>query len=140
MRCTVAAALLATSALASKDGDLCHRVDPSARKDCQGDENSCASKGCCWGPVTPNPGNAPWCFYPGDAPGPSPPAPGPTPPGPSPPPGPVQSSNSAFVHLFEWSWADIAKECEEWLGPKGFTPVQSSNSAFVHLFEWSWAD
>jgi alpha-amylase len=31
-----------------------------------------------------------------------------------------------MVHLFEWSWADIAIECEEWLGPKGFTAVQVS--------------
>jgi len=34
--------------------------------------------------------------------------------------------SSAMVHLFEWSWADIAIECEEWLGPKGFTAVQVS--------------
>merc|ERR1719401_3093604 len=37
-----------------------------------------------------------------------------------------QSMSSAFVHLFEWSWADVAKECEEFLGPKGFTAVQIS--------------
>jgi len=30
------------------------------------------------------------------------------------------------VQLFEWSWADIAQECEQWLGPKGFTAVQIS--------------
>jgi len=35
-------------------------------------------------------------------------------------------STSAFVHLFEWSWSDIALECEQWLGPKGFTAVQIS--------------
>jgi len=28
--------------------------------------------------------------------------------------------------LFEWSWPDIARECEEFLGPKGFTGVQIS--------------
>lgn len=33
---------------------------------------------------------------------------------------------SAFVHLFEWSWSDVAKECEQFLGPKGFTAVQIS--------------
>jgi len=33
---------------------------------------------------------------------------------------------SAFVHLFEWKWADVALECEQWLGPKGFTAVQVS--------------
>lgn len=32
----------------------------------------------------------------------------------------------AFVHLFEWSWEDVAKECEDFLGPKGFTAVQVS--------------
>ncbi|CAJ1366138.1 unnamed protein product [Effrenium voratum] len=31
-----------------------------------------------------------------------------------------------FVHLFEWSWEDVAKECENWLGPKGFHAVQVS--------------
>ena len=33
---------------------------------------------------------------------------------------------TAFVHLFEWKWADIAHECEAWLGPKGFAAVQIS--------------
>jgi alpha-amylase len=32
----------------------------------------------------------------------------------------------AFVHLFEWSWDDIANECETFLAPKGFTAVQVS--------------
>ena len=31
-----------------------------------------------------------------------------------------------FVHLFEWRWADIAKECETFLGPKGYAGVQIS--------------
>jgi len=35
-------------------------------------------------------------------------------------------SRDAFVHLFEWSWADVAQECEEFLGPKGYTAVQIS--------------
>lgn len=34
--------------------------------------------------------------------------------------------SQAWVTLFEWTWADIAIECEEWLGPKGFTAVQVS--------------
>ena len=38
----------------------------------------------------------------------------------------VPAAQSAFVHLFEWSWADIAKDCEDWLGPKGFRAVQVS--------------
>ena len=33
---------------------------------------------------------------------------------------------TVFVHLFEWKWTDIAKECENWLGPKGFSAVQVS--------------
>jgi alpha-amylase len=33
---------------------------------------------------------------------------------------------TAFVHLFEWSWNDIAQECEQHLGPKGFAAVQVS--------------
>ncbi|KAH9519300.1 Alpha-amylase A type-1/2 [Bulinus truncatus] len=31
-----------------------------------------------------------------------------------------------IVHLFEWKWTDIAKECERYLGPKGFCGVQIS--------------
>lgn len=31
-----------------------------------------------------------------------------------------------FVHLFEWSWDDIAHECSAFLGPKGFAAVQIS--------------
>jgi alpha-amylase len=32
----------------------------------------------------------------------------------------------AFVHLFEWRWTDVAKECALFLGPKGFAAVQVS--------------
>jgi len=35
-------------------------------------------------------------------------------------------ARTVFVHLFEWKWADIANECETWLGPKGFAAVQVS--------------
>ncbi len=31
-----------------------------------------------------------------------------------------------FVHLFEWRWDDVARECEEYLGPNGFAAVQIS--------------
>lgn len=31
-----------------------------------------------------------------------------------------------FVHLFEWQWSDVAAECEQFLGPKGFSAVQVS--------------
>ncbi|XP_072398830.1 alpha-amylase-like [Diabrotica undecimpunctata] len=33
---------------------------------------------------------------------------------------------STMVHLFEWKWKDIAEECENFLGPKGFAGVQIS--------------
>ncbi|GGB13029.1 starch-binding protein [Agarivorans gilvus] len=33
---------------------------------------------------------------------------------------------TAFVHLFEWKWEDVAQECETFLGPKGFAAVQIS--------------
>lgn len=45
-------------------------------------------------------------------------------------PWPVRSSvpppGSVFVHLFEWRWPDIARECETYLGPHGFEAVQIS--------------
>jgi alpha-amylase len=31
-----------------------------------------------------------------------------------------------FVHLFEWRWPDVARECETSLGPAGFAAVQIS--------------
>ncbi|HVR60501.1 MAG TPA: alpha-amylase family protein, partial [Polyangia bacterium] len=39
---------------------------------------------------------------------------------------PPRGPSSVFVHLFEWRWTDIAKECEDYLGPAGFTAVQIS--------------
>ena len=33
---------------------------------------------------------------------------------------------TVFVQLFEWKWTDIALECEQWLGPRGFAAVQVS--------------
>lgn len=33
---------------------------------------------------------------------------------------------TTFVHLFEWNWQDIAQECEQHLGPKGYAAVQVS--------------
>lgn len=33
---------------------------------------------------------------------------------------------TTFVHLFEWSWPDVAQECEQFLGPKGYAAVQVS--------------
>lgn len=31
-----------------------------------------------------------------------------------------------FVHLFEWKWSDVANECEQFLGPNGYSAVQVS--------------
>lgn len=36
------------------------------------------------------------------------------------------SQPTTFVHLFEWNWQDIAQECEDYLGPKGYAAVQVS--------------
>merc|ERR1712241_1241082 len=36
------------------------------------------------------------------------------------------NGKQVIVHLFEWPWDSIAKECEEVLGPKGFCGVQVS--------------
>jgi alpha-amylase len=36
------------------------------------------------------------------------------------------AGGDVFVHLFEWKWRDIANECEQVLGPAGFTAVQVS--------------
>lgn len=35
-------------------------------------------------------------------------------------------NRGASVQLFEWSWNDVANECETFLGPKGFKAVQIS--------------
>eukprot|EP00928_Gymnodinium_smaydae_P021467 TRINITY_DN18375_c0_g1_i1.p1 TRINITY_DN18375_c0_g1~~TRINITY_DN18375_c0_g1_i1.p1 ORF type:complete len:534 (+),score=78.59 TRINITY_DN18375_c0_g1_i1:50-1651(+) len=105
------AGALASVAVAASDTGTCD-VSVSARVDCgMGDEKQCTDGGCCWMPVDPNPDGRPWCFKKSEAP--------PLPPQP-------QGRSSTFVHLFEWSWADIALECEQWLGPKGFTGVQIS--------------
>ncbi|XP_041506695.1 pancreatic alpha-amylase-like isoform X1 [Microtus oregoni] len=38
----------------------------------------------------------------------------------------TQYGRTSIVHLFEWRWVDIAKECERYLAPKGFGGVQVS--------------
>lgn len=35
-------------------------------------------------------------------------------------------NRTVMVHLFEWTWHDIAKECEDFLGPQGYAGVQVS--------------
>ena len=61
---------------------------------------------------------------------------GPLPPNPPPPARPAldqtyrpsghAARGDVFVHLFEWKWTDIARECENVLGPAGFAAVQVS--------------
>ena len=36
------------------------------------------------------------------------------------------AQRTTFVHLFEWNWQDVAQECEQYLGPKGYAAVQVS--------------
>ncbi|KAM4806010.1 pancreatic alpha-amylase-like isoform X2 [Urocitellus parryii] len=38
----------------------------------------------------------------------------------------TQQGRTSMVHLFEWRWVDIAKECERYLAPNGFGGVQIS--------------
>lgn len=38
----------------------------------------------------------------------------------------AEGDPTTFVHLFEWSWADVAVECETFLGPNGYAAVQVS--------------
>jgi alpha-amylase len=50
-----------------------------------------------------------------------------------------RAPGAAFVHLFEWRWADVAKECEAYLGPAGFAAVQvspPSEHAVLAGFPW----
>jgi len=35
-------------------------------------------------------------------------------------------ASQVFVHLFEWDWPSIGRECEEFLGPAGYSAVQVS--------------
>ncbi len=39
---------------------------------------------------------------------------------------PELPSLNVFAHLFEWTWPSIARECEEFLAPAGYTAVQVS--------------
>lgn len=35
-------------------------------------------------------------------------------------------NRQGIVHLFEWKWLDIAQECEDFFGPKGYGGIQTS--------------
>ena len=50
------------------------------------------------------------------------------------------AAGDVFVHLFEWRWDDIANECEQVLGPAGFTAVQISppqEHSITPTHDWS---
>jgi len=36
------------------------------------------------------------------------------------------AAGDVFVHMFEWTWPDLARECEQVLGPRGYKAVQIS--------------
>lgn len=51
----------------------------------------------------------------------------------------TSTPRTVFVHLFEWKWTDIAQECENFLGPRGFAAVQVSppqEHAIVAGYPW----
>ena len=39
-----------------------------------------------------------------------------------------------IVELFSWRWNDIAEECENVLGPKGFCGVQVKSNLYLKMF------
>merc|ERR1719199_1588147 len=45
--------------------------------------------------------------------------------------------NYVAVHLLEWRWTEVAKECEEYLGPAGFSMVQVTPPQ-EHILGDSW--
>lgn len=51
----------------------------------------------------------------------------------------VTAPRTTFVHLFEWKWNDVANECEQFLGPRGFEAVQVSppNEHINHGTWWA---
>lgn len=60
-------------------------------------------------------------------------------PTPSAPDRPEPPARTVMVHLFEWTWPDIARECETFLGPAGFVAVQvSPPQEHVVLSEQPW--
>jgi len=48
-----------------------------------------------------------------------------------------QSRSPVFVKLWEWNYLDIARECQEYLGPNGFDAVQVSPVA-EHILGYQW--
>lgn len=37
---------------------------------------------------------------------------------------PLNLNQEVIVHMFEWRWKDIARECEEFLSPHGYGGIQ----------------
>jgi len=52
-------------------------------------------------------------------------------------PAPPASVRTTIVHLFEWRWPDIARECEQVLGPRGFAAVQVSPPQEHAVFDFA---
>lgn len=46
---------------------------------------------------------------------------------------PGMPASSVTVHLFEWSWADVATECETFLAPAGYKAVQVHTKTAISL-------
>lgn len=46
---------------------------------------------------------------------------------------PRNDAAGTIVHLFEWTWPDVAEECEAFLGPAGYTAVQVSPVVENHV-------
>lgn len=42
-------------------------------------------------------------------------------------------NRTTMVHLFEWKFSDIARECEQFLGPMGYGGVQVRMIIFILL-------
>lgn len=47
-------------------------------------------------------------------------------------PGATSIDLGVTVQLFEWSWSDVAYECENYLSKKGFKAVQVYFFVFLH--------
>jgi len=50
----------------------------------------------------------------------------------------VSGQKHIMAHLFEWTWPEIANECETYLGPSGFSVVQISPPT-EHVIGDSWS-
>lgn len=44
-------------------------------------------------------------------------------------------ARSVIAQMFEWRFKDIADECEQWLGPKGYGAVQVCQNPYNIYFD-----